>query len=88
MKQLRERAGLRTAEVAAKLGCGESTVRSWDIGKSVPHLALDQIPVFLDLYQTDLKEAIAAMQESRSKFEKGLIPPGKRGPKRGASKTK
>lgn len=70
MKQLREKAGLRTVDVASKLGIAESTVRNWDIGRHSPRLPIEDMPKFLQVYQCTLEEAIAAAKESRRKFDK------------------
>lgn len=69
MKQLREKAGLRTVDVASKLGIAESTVRNWDIGRHTPRLPIEDIPRFLEAYQCTLEEAIKAAKESRRKFD-------------------
>lgn len=81
MKELRERAGLKGVDVASKLDCAESTVRNWDIGKTSPHLAIEQVPILLDLYGVSLPELIEAVAESRKKYEEGLVPSGTRGRK-------
>ncbi len=69
MKQLREKAGLRTVDVASKLGIAESTVRNWDIGRHTPRLPIEDIPKFLEVYGCTLDEAITAARESRKKFD-------------------
>lgn len=69
MKQLREKAGLRTVDVASKLGIAESTVRNWDIGRHEPRLPISDIPKFLEVYQCTLDEAMTAAKESRKKFD-------------------
>lgn len=69
MKQLREKAGLRSVDVASRLGLAESTVRNWDIGRHSPRLPIEDIPKFLEVYQCTLEEAIAAATQSRHKFE-------------------
>lgn len=69
MKQLREKAGLRSVDVASRLGLAESTVRNWDIGRHSPRLPIEDIPKFLEVYQCSLEEAIAAAHQSRQKFQ-------------------
>lgn len=69
MKQLREKVGLRTVDVASKLGIAESTVRNWDIGRHTPRLPIEDIPKLLEVYQCTLGEVIEAAKESRGKFE-------------------
>jgi transcriptional regulator with XRE-family HTH domain len=69
MKQLREKAGLRSVDVASKLGIAESTVRNWDIGRHSPQLPIEEIPKFLKVYDCTLQEAIEAAKNSRKKFE-------------------
>ncbi len=69
MKQLREKAGLRSVDVASKLGIAESTVRNWDIGRHSPRLPIEEIPEFLKVYQCTLEEAIEAARNSKNKFD-------------------
>ncbi|MFS0520025.1 helix-turn-helix domain-containing protein [Nostoc sp. UIC 10607] len=69
MKELREKAGLRTVDVASKLGIAESTVRNWDIGRHTPRLPIEDIPIFLEVYQCTLEEVIEAAKESKRKFD-------------------
>ncbi|MFN6497945.1 MAG: helix-turn-helix domain-containing protein [Nostoc sp. DedQUE01] len=69
MKGLRERAGLRTVDVASRLGIAESTVRNWDIGRHTPRLPIEEIPKFLEVYQCTLEEVIEAAKESKKKFD-------------------
>ncbi len=69
MKQLREKAGLRTVDIASRLGLAESTVRNWDVGRHSPRLPIEDVPKFLEVYGCTLDEAIEAAKESRKKFE-------------------
>ncbi|WP_414756569.1 helix-turn-helix domain-containing protein [Anabaena sp. CCY 9910] len=69
MKELRERAGLRTVDVASRLGIAESTVRNWDIGRHTPRLPIEDIPKFLEVYQCTLEEVVEAAKESKKKFD-------------------
>lgn len=66
---MRERAGLRTVDVASRLGIAESTVRNWDIGRHTPRLPIEEIPKFLEVYQCTLEEVIEAAKESKKKFD-------------------
>lgn len=67
MRQLRERIGLRTVDVASRLGVGESTVRNWEHGRSVPRFEV--ISDLLRLYQCSFEELERAVMESRVKTE-------------------
>ena len=68
MKHLREKAGLRSLDVASKLGIAESTVRNWDIGRHSARLPIEESPEFLKVYQCTLEEAIEAAKSSKKKF--------------------
>ena len=50
MKHLQEKAGLRSVDVASKLGIAESTVRNWDINRHSARLPVEEIPEFLNVY--------------------------------------
>jgi len=54
MKQLRERTGLKTVDVASRLGIGEATVRGWEKGKGTPNFLL--IEPLIELYGVTLQE--------------------------------
>ena len=69
MKHLQEKAGLRSVDVASKLGIAESTVRTWDIGRHSPRLPIEESPEFLKVYQCTLGEAIKAAKNSKRKFD-------------------
>lgn len=73
MKQLREKVGLRSVDVASKLGIAESTVRNWDTGRHSPRLPIEEVPKFLEVYQCTLEEAIKAAQNSRRKFDTSQV---------------
>jgi len=65
MKQLRERAGLRTVDVASRIGVGESSVRNWEKGRTIPKLRIDQTGALLRLYGCtfdELEQAVKAAQ--------------------------
>lgn len=64
MRRLRERAGLRTIDVAFHLGVSESSVRNWETGRRVPRLRLDQFINLIRLYKCTVDELEVAMQES------------------------
>ena len=69
MKQLREKVGLRSVDVASKLGIAKSTVRNWDTGRHSPRLPIEEVPKFLQVYQCTLEQAIKAAQNSRRNFD-------------------
>ena len=68
MKQLRERAGLRTVDVASSLGIGESTVRNWDLGRSLPRFEV--ISDLLRLYKCSFEELDQAAKETLAQAKK------------------
>ena len=65
MRQLREKLGLRTVDVASRLGVGESTVRNWEHGRSVPKFEV--IASLIDLYQCSFEELDRAVRETRAR---------------------
>ncbi len=69
MKQLRERLKLRTVDVASRIGVGESSVRNWEKGRTIPKLRIDQIGELLRLYQCSFEELEEAVKESIAKLE-------------------
>lgn len=64
MRQLREKAGLRTVDVAYHLGVAESTVRNWESGRTVPKLTVPQMRQLLDLYKCTFEELEESLKES------------------------
>ena len=67
MKQLRERSGLRTVDVASSLGIGESTVRNWEHGRSLPRFEV--ISDLLRLYECSFEELDRAVKETTSQAQ-------------------
>lgn len=67
MKQLRERLGLRTVDVASSLGIGESTVRNWEHGRSLPRFEI--ISGLLRLYRCSFDELEQAVNETQTQTE-------------------
>ncbi len=63
MRKLREKVGLRTVDVASRLGVGESTVRNWEHGRSVPRFEI--IADLLHLYECSFEELDRAVKEIR-----------------------
>jgi len=64
MKQLRERVKLRTVDVASRIGVGESSVRNWEKGRTIPKLRIDQTGELLRLYQCTFEELEEAVKKS------------------------
>jgi transcriptional regulator with XRE-family HTH domain len=63
MKQLREKANLRTVDVASRLSIGESTVRAWEKGKSTP--SFDVIKPLTELYGITFDQLHEAVMQTR-----------------------
>ncbi|MGK7940517.1 MAG: helix-turn-helix transcriptional regulator [Crocosphaera sp.] len=66
MKQLREKAGLRTIDVAYHLDVAESTVRNWEYGRTMPRLRADQFAQLCQLYKCSIEELAKASQNSQA----------------------
>ncbi len=64
MRQLRERAKLRTVDVASQLGIAESTVRNWEHGRTLPKLRVDQFSRLLEIYNCSWDDLEDAVKES------------------------
>ena len=64
LRALRERAGLRTVDVAYKLKCAESSVRNWEKGRTTPKMEVWQVFRLLDLYQCTQEELEQAVEAS------------------------
>lgn len=69
MKQLRERVKLRTVDVASSIDVGESSVRNWEQGRTIPRLRIDQVGKLLRLYKCSFEELEEAVKESIAKRE-------------------
>ncbi len=67
MKQLRERLNLRTVDVASKVGVGESSVRNWEKGRTIPKLRVDQTAALCRLYGCSIEELEQAVNESMAR---------------------
>ncbi|MDF5719473.1 MAG: helix-turn-helix transcriptional regulator [Rhizonema sp. PD37] len=64
MKKLRERLNLRTVDVASIVGVGESSVRNWEKGRTIPKLRVDQTAALCRLYGCSIDELDLAVKES------------------------
>lgn len=64
MRQLRERARLRTVDVAYHLGVAESTVRNWESGRTAPKLTFAQTRQLMQLYQCSFEDLEESVKES------------------------
>jgi putative transcriptional regulator len=64
MKQLRLRAKLRTVDVASRVGVGESSVRNWEKGRTIPKLTIDKTAALCLLYQCSIEELDLAVKAS------------------------
>jgi putative transcriptional regulator len=64
MKQLRLRAKLRTVDVASRVGVGESSVRNWEKGRTMPKLTIDKTAALCQLYQCSIVELAEAVTVS------------------------
>jgi putative transcriptional regulator len=73
MKQLRLRAKLRTVDVASMVGVGESSVRNWEKGRTMPKLTIDKTAALCQLYQCSIVELAEAVTESMDLAEKEIV---------------
>ena len=64
MKQLRLKAKLRTVDVASRVGVGESSVRNWEKGRTIPKLTIDKTAALCQLYQCSIAELDLAVKVS------------------------
>jgi putative transcriptional regulator len=64
MKQLRLRVKLRTVDVASRVGVGESSVRNWEKGRTIPKLTIDKTAALCLLYQCSIEELAEAVMKS------------------------
>ena len=64
MKQLRLRSKLRTVDVASMVGVGESSVRNWEKGRTIPKLTIDKTAALCLLYQCSIEELDLAVKAS------------------------
>lgn len=64
IRDLRLRQNLRTVDVASRLGIGESTVRNWEKGRTMPKLRADQFDDLLKLYKCDFEEFMSALKKT------------------------
>lgn len=64
MKQLRLRAKLRTVDVASMVNVGESSVRNWEKGRTIPKLTIDKTAALCQLYQCSIEELDLAVKAS------------------------
>jgi putative transcriptional regulator len=50
--------------VASRVGVGESSVRNWEKGRTIPKLTIDKTAALCALYQCSIKELAEAVMES------------------------
>ena len=72
MKQLRLRAKLRTVDVASMVGVGESSVRNWEKGRTIPKLTIDKTAALCELYQCSIAELNLAVSVSIEQGEEDV----------------
>jgi predicted transcriptional regulator len=64
LRALRQRAGLRIADVAHEVKCSESSIRNWEKGRTTPMMEVWQVFRLRDLYQCTEEELVQAVKES------------------------
>jgi predicted transcriptional regulator len=64
LRALRQRAGLRIADVAYEVKCSESSIRNWEKGRTTPRMEVWQVFRLRDLYQCTEEELVQAVKES------------------------
>jgi putative transcriptional regulator len=72
MKQLRLRVKLRTVDVASRVGVGESSVRNWEKGRTMPKLTIDKTAALCLLYQCSILELAEAVTVSMAQGDGGI----------------
>jgi putative transcriptional regulator len=72
MKQLRLRVKLRTVDVASRVGVGESSVRNWEKGRTMPKLTIDKTAALCQLYQCSILELAEAVTVSMAQGDGGI----------------
>lgn len=70
LKALRERAGLKTVDVASLLKCAESSVRNWETGRTTPKMEVWQVFRLLEIYHCTREELEQAVKESTIQKER------------------
>lgn len=74
LKQLRNRAELRILDVAYRLNVAESTVRNWEMGRTLPTLNPIEMLTLCQMYQVSLEElaaiAMSSYEEHKRKIAK------------------
>ncbi len=71
LKELREKANLRTMDVAVALNVAESSVRNWEHGRSVPSLKLGK--PLARLYKCTLEQLCDAITANEGEKEKSVF---------------
>ena len=51
-------------DVASRVGVGESSVRNWEKGRTIPKLTIDKTAALCLLYQCSIEELAQAVMES------------------------
>ncbi|AFZ24268.1 putative transcriptional regulator [Cylindrospermum stagnale PCC 7417] len=70
MKELRESQKLRTVDVASQIGIGESTVRNWEKGRTIPKLRIDQFNKLLELYKCNFENLTQAVEKTNIRYSR------------------
>lgn len=73
LRSLRLAQDLRLIDVKEVIEVGESTLRTWEKGRSTPTMSLNKFSQLAELYKCTLDDLLLAIRESGKGDRKGLV---------------